>query len=191
MPLPLSSNSADNCWSRRQQLGELSPLLSISANDYTNNWGSRRQRLGSRCRRRPTPLTTGRASLPSPLRCLLIRIWGRHHPSPPTTGGPIAAVVRLCRQLGEGLLPLPPLSISANDWGTRLRHHPSLPMTRGAVVDVATFVRLCRRLLEPLLMTEGAVTAFVRLCEQLCQRLGGPSPTTGEQLPPSSNSTDD
>jgi hypothetical protein len=79
-------------------------------------------------------------SLPSLLRCVLIRIWGCHHPSLPKTGGPIATVVHLHQQLGEGLLPLPTSSVSTKDWGIRCRRRPSPLTTGGAVIDVAAFL---------------------------------------------------
>jgi hypothetical protein len=82
----------------------------------------------------------GEPPLLSLLRCMLIHIWGCHHLSLPTTGGPIVAVIRLRQQLGEGLLLLLPSSVFADDWGTHLCHCSSLPMTGGAVVDVAAFI---------------------------------------------------
>jgi hypothetical protein len=112
LTMPLLSDSTNNCWSRCRQLGETSPLLSVSVNDSTNNWGSCYRQLGSHhCR----------------------------HPTLPTTGG---AVVTLAVAVHANThLGLPPF-IPADTWGTRCRCCSSLPTSEGGIVAVAAIVRL-------------------------------------------------
>ena len=140
--------------------------LSISA----NNWGSCR----CRCRFRLTPPMTGGAVADNwGSCCCRVHLCRCHPPSPLTTGGDIATVARLCRQLGELLLPslllsnsadnwgshcrqlgepLPLLSVSANNWGSRCcrhHHHLSPPTTGGSIVVVTAFIHLRQQLGEP------------------------------------------
>jgi hypothetical protein len=101
--------------------------------------------------------------------------------TPPTTGGAVAddwgavaAVVQLCRQLGEPLLPLPLQCVPIRIGGC---HHPSPPTTGG---PVAAVVRLRQQLGEGLLplppLSVSANDQVIRLCHHLSP------PTTGEAV---------